>query len=378
MLSPVVICLQNTSTSTPVKDQKATTVAACLFDKYITEHGLPESFHSDQGGQFQGHLFQELCTLMGIDKTRTTPYWPQGDGAVERVHRTIKDHIARRLHEHGHEWDRVVNQVQFCYNTAIHSTTGHSPFFLTHGREPILPVHVLLGHRPSDITSQHSEFAKDLQIKFTKAYKSVQDLTHQAQKSQAHYYDRKTRFRNYAPGEMVMMKNPRRDSKVDNRYLGPFVVIKHTSDGRTYQLLNKAKPSAKPITIHHDKLKPYVAPLTDLWEIPDVQNIVPKLPMAVPTSSNTSLSPVTILVDQTPPGSQGNSPQHSPHPTSLPDSNQPPTNEEVQHDLHIADTANKDSPTIFVQESQPQRELPQTSSGRKRFRPSKLDEFILD
>ncbi|XP_041462201.1 uncharacterized protein LOC121413446 [Lytechinus variegatus] len=36
----------------PMANQKATTVVDCLFDKFVCQHGIPESIHSDQGRQF--------------------------------------------------------------------------------------------------------------------------------------------------------------------------------------------------------------------------------------------------------------------------------------------------------------------------------------
>ncbi len=44
----------------------------------------PEQLHSDQGRQFESELLQEVCKLLGISKSRITPYHPQSDGLVER------------------------------------------------------------------------------------------------------------------------------------------------------------------------------------------------------------------------------------------------------------------------------------------------------
>jgi len=55
---------------------------------------LPTRLHSDQGRQFEGHLIEELCKLLQIDKSYTTPYHPQEDGLVERSNRTILDMLA--------------------------------------------------------------------------------------------------------------------------------------------------------------------------------------------------------------------------------------------------------------------------------------------
>lgn len=52
-----------------IPDQRSTTVAKCLFENFICEHGIPEILHTDQGWQFESDLLKHLCELLGIRKT---------------------------------------------------------------------------------------------------------------------------------------------------------------------------------------------------------------------------------------------------------------------------------------------------------------------
>ncbi|KAL7868574.1 hypothetical protein SRHO_G00099580 [Serrasalmus rhombeus] len=70
-------------------NQKARTVAKCLWESFIVHYGFPEKLHSDQGPDFESKTIQELCELAGIHKVRTTPYHPRGN-PVERFNRTLK------------------------------------------------------------------------------------------------------------------------------------------------------------------------------------------------------------------------------------------------------------------------------------------------
>ena len=36
-----------------------------------------------------------MCALLGIEKTRTTAFYPASDGLVERVQRTIEDMLSK-------------------------------------------------------------------------------------------------------------------------------------------------------------------------------------------------------------------------------------------------------------------------------------------
>ncbi len=63
---------------------EATTVATVLIEQVVSRFGVPRRIHSDQGLQFKGKLFLEMCSLLQIEKTRTTPYHAMSDGMVER------------------------------------------------------------------------------------------------------------------------------------------------------------------------------------------------------------------------------------------------------------------------------------------------------
>ena len=67
-----------------IPNMEAAIVAHVFIDTFISRYGAPVQLHTDQGRQFESHLFQQVCHLLGIRKTRTTTYHPQSDGASER------------------------------------------------------------------------------------------------------------------------------------------------------------------------------------------------------------------------------------------------------------------------------------------------------
>ena len=56
----------------PLESIDAKTVASKLIEKFISVFGVPATLHSDQGSNFQSSVFQEVCKLLGIEKTWST------------------------------------------------------------------------------------------------------------------------------------------------------------------------------------------------------------------------------------------------------------------------------------------------------------------
>lgn len=73
----------------PPKDQKAFTVAKILCELYFVHYRLPAQIHSDQGRDFKSKLIQDLLRMLGLHKSRTSPYNPQGDPQPERFNHTL-------------------------------------------------------------------------------------------------------------------------------------------------------------------------------------------------------------------------------------------------------------------------------------------------
>lgn len=73
----------------PTKDQKALTVTKVLNKKFFVHYGLPVRINSDQGTAFESQTIKEMLKVMGIQKSRTSPYHPQGDPQPEQYNRTL-------------------------------------------------------------------------------------------------------------------------------------------------------------------------------------------------------------------------------------------------------------------------------------------------
>lgn len=128
----------------PTKNQKASTVVKVLWEKYFVHYGLPARIHSDQGRDFESRLIKELLSMLGVRKSRTSPYHPQGDAQPERFNRTLLSMLGTLDTVKKQNWSQHISQLVHAYNCTKNDATGYSPYFIMFGREARLPVDILL------------------------------------------------------------------------------------------------------------------------------------------------------------------------------------------------------------------------------------------
>ena len=238
----------------PMRDQTAHTVAKHLFEEYITEHGVPESLHTDQGRQFESRIVQDLCEKLGIHKSRSSPYHPQGAGIVERANRVIKDQLAKYIAHQGDDWDKHIHQLQLAYNTSVHTSTGLTPYFIMHGREARTPASLTCPVMTPSFDSPQ-EYVTDVCSRLRKAFQHTQQKSEQAQHRQKKDYDASTRTIKYVPGDLVWLHDPvNARHKLEPNWKGPFIVISVSPDSLNYTIADIHKENARK-RVHHNRLK---------------------------------------------------------------------------------------------------------------------------
>ncbi len=89
--------------------------------------GVTPRIISDNGPQFIAKDFKEFIRVAGMTHVRTSPYYPQSNGKIERWHKTIKGECIRvqvplSLDEARH---KVTDYVAYYNNTRLNSAVGY-------------------------------------------------------------------------------------------------------------------------------------------------------------------------------------------------------------------------------------------------------------
>ena len=189
----------------PTRNQKATTTAQALVQKFILPYGIPRRLHSDQGANFESKVVKEMCKVLNIKKSRTTAYHPEGDGLCERFNSTLLNLLRTLDPGQKVRWaDHIAGRVH-AYNATIHETTGYSPYHLLFGRKPRLPIDVLLPEQQQPSRSI-SRFAADLRESLQDAYAKAAANADKSRQKQKWYYDKRVRGAVVEVGDKVLVK----------------------------------------------------------------------------------------------------------------------------------------------------------------------------
>ena len=234
-------------------------MARALVENVIVRYGAPLQILTDQGTNFEGNLFKELCSLLGIDKVRTSSYHPSGNGLIERFHRTLNAMLGKVVSSHQRDWEELLPHVLAAYRASLHEATGYTPNYLMFGRETRAPLDLVYGRPPdSDLRLRtYTSYAQDFAERMKTAYRLVREHLQVAAERRKRAYDMRVRPAVFSSGDLVWYFTPRRykgrSPKWEKMYTGPFTVEERCG------LLNykiRKTANSRPLVVHVDKLRP--------------------------------------------------------------------------------------------------------------------------
>jgi hypothetical protein len=130
-----------------VKDVPDATSKRCMEamdDVWLSRYPRPEYLGYDGGSEFKS-VFDDMRQNYGMGKAQSTPYNPQANGVIERVHQVLNNclktfELENRELDAVDPWTPFLSASAFAIRSTIHTTLGATPAQLVFGRDMLLPM----------------------------------------------------------------------------------------------------------------------------------------------------------------------------------------------------------------------------------------------
>ncbi|XP_068231305.1 uncharacterized protein [Palaemon carinicauda] len=242
----------------PLKNISARNIIQQLI-KVFTLFGFPRELQCDRGTNFTSTLFQSALHQFNIFNVLSSAYHPQSNGALERVHQTLKNLLRRYGMETEKEWDEDIDLLLYILRSVPNESTGVSPFEMMFGRRPrsnlsMIKEQILKGSRKENQVSL-PQYLKSLEEKLLHIHAFARKNLQHAQELMKDRYDKKAKVREFKCGDKVLVYHCVPGSPLREKFMGPYKIIRRTT--KTNYVI--ATPDRRKPTqlVHVNLIKPY-------------------------------------------------------------------------------------------------------------------------
>ncbi len=247
-----------------MSDISAESIARAYLERVVAYFGPCETLLSDRGSNFLSDIVTQICRLMQTKRVATTAYHPKTNGRIERFWGSLKTMLRMYVDQDQQNWDDVLPIVTYSYNSGIRTATGFSPYQMTFGREPLMPIEKFIVPRNVEL-NEGSEIVKNVAQRIAKIEEIARKLNGEYQAKIKARVDKNVKRLKLKVGDLVMRKIerlvPGSSKGLSALYDGPHRVCYCPLDAVTVVLRLFDDPSGKYDKVSLEKLKLY----TPLW-----------------------------------------------------------------------------------------------------------------
>ena len=208
------------SLAIPLRSITAIQVADALLKYFICTFGAPKVILTDQGTNFMSNLMKRFAKQFKIKQYRTTAFYPQANGALERSHLVLVEYLKQYVNKFT-EWDELLEFAAFSYNTSTHESTGYTPYELVFGK---------LARQPSsEITNEtkgktYDDYLYQLMTNIHELQELARECLIASKIKSKHYYDRNINPQAFQVNDQIFLLNEPKKGKFGDQYSGPHII----------------------------------------------------------------------------------------------------------------------------------------------------------
>lgn len=229
-------------------NHEANTVAYHFVTQFVCLHGLPQNLVTDCGTEFLSKVFKEVCQILKIKQTSTTPYHPQSNGSLERSHRTLGEYLRNFVQKDIQNWDSHIPFAMFCHNSTVHTSTKFQPYELVYGHAITVPNSFTRDPEPQ---YNYQDYGFELKRLMQEAHQQAKTNLEKSKLKSKEHYDKKIIPLKIRIGDNVLVQEKASKGKLSPKWLGPYPVIEIRDESPNITILKKNKP----VTLHRNLLK---------------------------------------------------------------------------------------------------------------------------
>ncbi|BFG40766.1 hypothetical protein CerSpe_270400 [Prunus speciosa] len=151
------------------KTMDASYIADIYFKEVVKHHGVPKSIVSDRDTKFLNHFWRHLWKRIGTNLLYSSAYHPQTDGKTEVVNRTLGNLLRSLSAKKPKQWDSILPQAEFAYNSSVNRSTGKTSFEVVYGKTPCYYLDLV----PISNPTINSKKAEDLVVSMARVHEDV-------------------------------------------------------------------------------------------------------------------------------------------------------------------------------------------------------------
>jgi len=98
-----------------VKKCNQKVAAKFMYNQIICRYGCPLEIVTDQGTHFANELVSKLLKRMSVKHQRSSPYYLQANGLVEKNNGVLTNILGKIILEKQREWDLHIGEALWAY-----------------------------------------------------------------------------------------------------------------------------------------------------------------------------------------------------------------------------------------------------------------------